>query len=210
MMQSYTVKEIFYSLQGEGARAGTANVFVRFAGCNLDCAIFDEGFDCDTDFSGGKPMTGDYIVRAARGLGYGCRWVLFTGGEPALQLDQELVDRFHGDGWAVAVETNGTRHLPDGIDWIAMSPKTDDDQIAVWDADEIRYVLVPGLRLPEKIPHNGTKVPMLYASPAFEGDVLPPDNLAWCLEQVKRNPEDRPGPWGWRLSVQQHKGWGIR
>src|SRR5215475_11506340 len=133
----YTVREIFYTLQGEGANAGRAAVFCRFSGCNLwsgretdrASAICDF---CDTDFVGVGPDGGKFATADALADAVASRWpkgehgrpfVVCTGGEPLLQLDSAAVDAFHARGFAVAVETNGTLEPPPGLDWICMSPK---------------------------------------------------------------------------------------
>src|SRR3712207_115343 len=131
---SYAVKGIFYTLQGEGRNAGRAAVFCRFAGCNLWTGREDDRADavctfCDTDFVGVGPDGGRFadartLARAAASLwpaddrGYAWRLVVCTGGEPLLQLDGALVDAFHAERFEVAVETNGTRTPPPGVDWV--------------------------------------------------------------------------------------------
>ena len=125
--KTYNVSEIFYSIQGEGVRAGTVNVFCRFSGCNLRCASADSsvGWNCDTEFSSGKEMTLDEIsssIRLARDygskqhmgitVGNGCEWIVLTGGEPALQVDREFCHYFRERGYKLAIETNGTVELP--------------------------------------------------------------------------------------------------
>ncbi|MCR5364120.1 MAG: 7-carboxy-7-deazaguanine synthase QueE [Bacteroidales bacterium] len=115
----YRVNEIFYSLQGEGFWTGTPAVFLRFSGCNLRCPF------CDTDFTHAQQMDADQILAAIAAAGKACKHVIVTGGEPALQLDQALVDRLHEEGYTIHIETNGTKPLPSGIDWITCSPKQD-------------------------------------------------------------------------------------
>lgn len=202
-MSMYTVKEIFYSLQGEGVRAGTPNVFVRFAGCNLHCSVDKEGFDCDTDFSKGEKMSALQIRALVEHLGKGCKSVIFTGGEPALQLDQELVDRFpRGDGWYLAIETNGTKVLGVNLDWITVSPKNTD--LHLYWANELKYVVAEGM-LPPRMEDPPIVAEHYLLSPAFhpgKGEVNRA-NLDWCIKLCLANPR-------WRLSVQQHKAWGIR
>ena len=127
------------------------------------------------------------------------------------------MDRFNVDepGWYVAVETNGTKELPEGIDWIAVSPKTPVSRLRINRASEVRYVLRHGDPLPEKdafyfdghhspvLADTGmVNAPVLTVSPAFDGDFLPPKNLGWCVDLVRMNPR-------WRLSVQQQRGWNI-
>ncbi|MBP9946839.1 MAG: 4Fe-4S cluster-binding domain-containing protein [Vicinamibacteria bacterium] len=203
----YSVNEIFFSLQGEGARAGTPNVFVRFSGCNLRCDLkagkrSPGGFACDTEFESGQAMTAAQILTAARRLapksGTG---VIFTGGEPALQLDRPLVDLLRKAGFGpLCIETNGTIDVaPLGLDWISLSPKVAEHAVRVKLCDEIRYVRGHG----QGIPRPAAKAARKFISPAFAGDVLDSDTLRWCVDLVKANPD-------WALSVQQHKTWGIR
>src|SRR6476659_10011810 len=133
----YTVKEIFYTLQGEGANAGRAAVFCRFSGCNVwnggeaDRATAICDF-CDTDFVGVGPDGGKFASAAELASAVASRWplqsregrfVVCTGGEPLLQLDAEAVAALHDEGFEVAIETNGTQEPPSGIDWICVSPK---------------------------------------------------------------------------------------
>ena len=115
----YIINEIFCSLQGEGFWTGTPMVFVRFSGCNLKCPF------CDTDHAKGTEMTAEEIVAEAVRIGGGCGRVCVTGGEPSLQLDPILVEAFHAEGFKVHVETNGTRPLSGGVDWITVSPKSE-------------------------------------------------------------------------------------
>ncbi len=203
----YTVNEMFFSLQGEGARAGTPNVFVRFTGCNLRCELkagkrSPGGFDCDTEFESGRAMTGRQILATAMKLapqaGVG---VIFTGGEPGLQLDKALVDSFRGAGFGpLCIETNGTVDVaPLGLDWISLSPKVAEHAVKVRECAEIKYVRGHG----QGIPRPTAKARHRFISPAFSGDVLDRETLRWCIDLVKANP-------GWALSMQQHKTWGIR
>jgi organic radical activating enzyme len=122
-VRGYVVNEIFYSLQGEGVRAGTPNLFLRLSRCNLACKVETHGFDCDTEFESGRSMALDDIVAELRQLSANCDWVILTGGEPALQVDAEMIDGLHAGGFKLAVETNGSIELPSGIDWITVSPK---------------------------------------------------------------------------------------
>lgn len=197
-LKRYTVKEIFYSLQGEGVRAGEANVFVRFAGCNLDCKKETHGFDCDTDHKGGIKLTADGLLEAVKNANEHCRWVIFTGGEPTLQLDDQLIAAFRHAGYRIAIETNGTKAVPNGVDWIAVSPKPG-VELKQATADEVKYVLQAG----DSLPKREMRATYYLLSPAFEGNVLPQDNLRHCINLCMGNPR-------WRLSVQAHKLYGIR
>lgn len=200
-MKTYKVNEIFFSLQGEGVRAGTPNVFVRFSNCNLACR--KEGpmqFDCDTEFESGKEMMADDVLLGAIQAGNGCRNVIFTGGEPTLQLDNFLTGIFRRDGFYMALETNGTLKPDIDMDWICLSPKSAEHTLK-WDlVDELKYVR----RVGQEIPQPKVKADHYLISPAFEVDgTLRPDTLAWCIDLVKKNPK-------WRLSMQLHKFWGVR
>ncbi len=198
-MKTYRINEIFYSLQGEGVRAGTAALFLRFSGCNQACRAETHGFDCDTEFASGRDLTLDEIVAELRAAGPRCAWVVLTGGEPALQVDRDLIDGLHEGGYRLAIETNGSIALPDGLDWITVSPKVAEHAIRQRAADEVKYVRTYGQGIPKTVVQATHKL----ISPAFDGDRLDRRTLDWCIRLVKDNPE-------WRLSVQQHKGWGVR
>lgn len=193
------INEIFYSLQGEGARAGTPCLFVRFQGCNLRCKRESHGFDCDTEFVSGRKWTAEEIVGHLKELAPDCRWIVLTGGEPARQLDAELVAYLHDRGYQLAVETNGTIPVPADIDWITVSPKVAEHSIRQRMANEVKYVRAYG----QGIPHTVVSAAHYFISPAFEGGSVDLRTLQWCIDLVKANPR-------WRLSVQQHKLWRIR
>jgi 7-carboxy-7-deazaguanine synthase len=195
----YLVNEIFYSLQGEGVRAGSPNLFLRLARCNQECRVETHGFDCDTEFESGRWLTAHEIVAEARQLSAACGWLVLTGGEPALQVDGELIDVLHGAGFALAVETNGSVELPSGIDWITVSPKVADHAIRQRTAHEVKYVRA----FVQALPRTVVKAEHFLLSPAFDGDGLDRRALDWCIRLCKDNPP-------WRLSVQQHKCWGVR
>jgi 7-carboxy-7-deazaguanine synthase (Cx14CxxC type) len=206
-MTTYTVREIFHTLQGEGANSGRSAVFLRFAGCNLwsgreeDRAAATCRF-CDTDFVGGEKFT-HAAALAARvadawpaGVG-GPKLVVCTGGEPALQLDESLVAALRGAGFEVAVETNGTRPLPAGLDWVCVSPKAG-TTLAVTGGDELKLVF----------PQDGA-APELYEGLAFRHFILQPMdgpaaavNTARAVEYCRTHPR-------WRLGLQVHKLLGI-
>lgn len=195
----YRVNEIFCSLQGEGFWTGTPMVFVRFSGCNLKCPF------CDTEHLEFTSMSAADILEAVRLAGGECRRVCLTGGEPALQLDQELISAFHLAGYKLHVETNGTRVLPEGLDWITLSPK---DQVVgpigkvvLLRADEVKLVLAPGVE-----PSAWETYPATwhFLQPCDVGD--PARNrelLRQTLDYIHAHPL-------WRLSLQTHKLLGIR
>lgn len=210
-MKTYSVNEIFYSLQGEGVRAGTANVFVRFAGCNLQCSmepgpLSPGGFDCDTQFTGGLKMTAEDIVAKCRELAGSCRAAIFTGGEPMLQVDRELIEAFGASTavqryWHLAVETNGTVPVPDGwFDWVTVSPKVAEHALRVTGANEAKYVIHAGQALPK--PHVAAD--HYLVSPAWSPNAgFDRASVEWCIKLCKENPQ-------WRLSQQLHKVWNVR
>lgn len=197
-MKKYFVNEMFYSLQGEGVRAGTPNLFLRLGKCNQTCRVETHGFDCDTEFESGRRLTAAEIVSELDALSEDVDWVIVTGGEPALQIDAELIDALHDSGLSIAIETNGSIALPDGIDWITVSPKVAEHAVRQREAHEVKYVR----RYGQGIPRTVVRAEHFVISPAFDGTVLDPNNLAWCIDLVKRHP-------AWRLSVQQHKAWNV-
>lgn len=208
----YTVKEIFYTLQGEGAQTGRPAVFVRFSGCNLwtgrekdrESAICKF---CDTDFVGVGPDGGRFaraeeLALAAAALwpenAAGTRYVVCTGGEPLLQLDEALVEAFHSEGFEVAIETNGTLRPPPGIDWICVSPKQG-APLELSAGDELKLVY----------PQEGHD-PADFEALNFRHFFLQPmdgselqRNTRLAIEYCLANPR-------WRLSLQTHKITGLR
>jgi organic radical activating enzyme len=190
MEKKYRVNKIFYSIQGEGARVGTPQVFVRFSGCNLHCSF------CDTDHSSYREMTASEIVAECRRLGNGCASVSMCGGEPTLQLDAYLIAEFKRYGWFISIETNGLLPVPAGVDYVVCSPKT--PKIAPDSINELRYVVKAGDKLP--VPHKHAD--HYFLSPCFDGEQANAANIAHCIKLVQDNPE-------WRLGMQWHKFVGI-
>ena len=209
---SYAVKEVFKTLQGEGAQAGRTAVFCRFSGCNLwsgreeDRATAQCRF-CDTDFVGmGGTLGGRYesasllagTIAGAWGEETTHRFVVLTGGEPLLQVDDALIAALHGQGFEIAIETNGTLEPPAEIDWICVSPKTR-DPLKVRKGHELTLVY-PQPHLP---PEN-------FASLAFERFSLQPMDGAEAAENTRRAIAYCLAHPQWQLSTQTHKHLGIR
>lgn len=210
----YSVKEIFYTLQGEGTNAGTPAVFCRFAGCNLwsgreadrEAAVCQF---CDTDFvgvdgeGGGKFQSADDLARACRtactATDSGTQsLIVLTGGEPMLQVDQPLIDALHARGFTIAIETNGTLPVPDTIDWICVSPKAGADLKQTY-GDELKLVFPQPQLMPALC--EGLDFAHRYLQPMDGPEQR--ENAAKAIAYCMANPH-------WRLSVQTHKLLGIR
>jgi 7-carboxy-7-deazaguanine synthase len=209
----YAVKEIFYTLQGEGAQAGRAAVFCRFAGCNLwSGREADRGTAvckfCDTDFfgvdgaGGGRFESAELLAEAVAdkwpvGALAGKRFVVCTGGEPLLQMDGMLIEALHARGFEIAVETNGTVAAPDGLDWVCVSPKAG-AALVQRSGDELKLVFPQAEAVPEKFEdlsfRNFFLQPMDGLSRAANTELA----LKYCLDHPQ-----------WRLSLQTHKILGI-
>ncbi|GAA0537409.1 7-carboxy-7-deazaguanine synthase (Cx14CxxC type) [Rhizomicrobium palustre] len=209
---SYAVKEIFYTLQGEGARAGRASVFLRFSGCNLWNGLERDRAHaicqfCDTDFvgtdgeGGGKFATAEELAKAVSALWPNDlttqRYVVCTGGEPLLQLDEALIEALHGEGFEIAIESNGTQAAPRGIEWICISPKAGAGLVQM-NGQELKLVY----------PQQGLD-PSQFEKLMFENFYLQPMDgpareentkaaIAYCLAHPR-----------WKLSLQTHKLLGI-
>lgn len=202
MNKIYTVKEIFYTLQGEGVHSGKAAVFVRFTGCNLwtgheadrQHAICQF---CDTDFVGGAKYTLDELV--AEISSHSCNFVVFTGGEPCLQLDADLIRALRRRHKYIAVETNGTLPVPLGVDWICVSPKAN-AAIRQKDADEVKLVFPQQALMPDTV-RTQIIARHLWLSPMDGPDLQ--RNMEAAINYAKL---DRR----WRVNIQAHKFWGIR
>jgi len=205
---TYSIKEIFYTLQGEGAHAGRPAVFCRFSGCNLwtgreaDRANAVCQF-CDTDFvgtdgeRGGKfrapELLADEIDSLWPAAHTASKYVVFTGGEPLLQLDRPLIDAMHARGFAIAIETNGTLPVPDGVDWVCVSPKMG-SRLVVAKGNEIKVVIPqPGQDLAA---YEQLDFENFYVQP-MDGP-LAAQNTRLAIETCRRNPK-------WKLSLQTHK-----
>ncbi|MCQ2239425.1 MAG: 7-carboxy-7-deazaguanine synthase QueE [Bacteroidaceae bacterium] len=177
------INEIFYSLQGEGFHTGTPAVFVRFSGCNLKCPF------CDTQHENGTMMSDEQIVQQI--LQYPSRTVILTGGEPSLWIDDAFICRLHEAGLYVCIETNGTRALPEGIDWVTCSPK-DGGEVVLTRMDEVKVVF------------QGQDITAYEQMPARHFFLQPCScqNTSETVECILQHPK-------WRLSLQTHKYIGI-
>ncbi|MDP1528946.1 7-carboxy-7-deazaguanine synthase [Rhodoferax sp.] len=209
---TYTVKEIYYTLQGEGGQAGRAAVFCRFTGCNLWTGREEDRSKavcqfCDTDFigadgpGGGKFASAEALAQAVlkhwpTGSG-GKPLVVFTGGEPLLQLDEALVDALHAAGFEIAVETNGTQPAPEGLDWICVSPKAD-AALVLKRGTELKLVFPQLSAMPERFAELDFQHFFLQPMDGIEGKKNTQKAIAYCLQHPQ-----------WRLSIQTHKVIGI-
>ncbi|MCK5575308.1 MAG: 7-carboxy-7-deazaguanine synthase [Sphingomonadales bacterium] len=199
---TYTVKEIFYTLQGEGAQTGAPAVFLRFAGCNLWTGLEKDRAKaqcqfCDTDFIGGtKFKTAEELAKTVSE-----HWpeditnkmVVCTGGEPLLQLDTPLIDALHAEGFKIAVESNGTQIAPKGIDWLCISPKAD-CEIVQTSGDELKLVFPQAEISPAEVEHLDFK--NFFLQPM--DNEFQAENTKMAVDYCKAHPK-------WRLSIQTHK-----
>ena len=216
----YTVKELFPTLQGEGAHAGRAAVFCRFAGCNLWSGREEDRASavcqfCDTDFVGSDGIGGGKFNHAqeladaiedswkSTEAGPQQRYVVFTGGEPLLQLDEDLITALHQKGFELAIETNGTIKIPKGVDWVCVSPKAGSELI-VLQANELKLVV------PQAGHDSLEKLMSRFEKMDYRNRFLQPmdgPNLKSNMELAVALCQKRPL---WRLSIQSHKLIGIR
>ena len=210
-MATYKVKEIYFTLQGEGARTGRAAVFLRFTGCNLWTGREEDRASavcqfCDTDFIGmdgveGGKYTASELAGKVSSLwpsGQYQKYVVCTGGEPLLQLDEELIDALHDQGFEVGIETNGTITVPRGVDWICVSPKANTD-VVVQKGNELKLVVL-----------QQNLEPHLFEDWEFSNFYLQPmdgpkvnEYTKWAVDYCLQHPK-------WKLSLQTHKLLGIR
>ncbi|OYX18516.1 MAG: 7-carboxy-7-deazaguanine synthase [Brevundimonas diminuta] len=210
---TYSAKEVFLTVQGEGGQAGRPAVFLRFAGCNLwsglerDRATAICSF-CDTDFvgvngdGGGKFKTADLMADHVAGMWRGRegdpKLVVCTGGEPLMQLDTPLIDALHARGFEIAIESNGTLTAPDGIDWICISPKADAPVVQT-SGQELKLVYPQPLAMPDRF--ESLDFQHFWLQPMDGPDQAA--NTAAAIEYCLTHPQ-------WRLSVQTHKYIGVR
>ncbi len=210
-MASYKVKEIYYTLQGEGRHTGRPAVFLRFTGCNLWSGREEDRSEavcqfCDTDFigmdgvEGGKYHAQDLAEKVFNlwPIDRGLRYVVCTGGEPLLQLDDVLISALHSRGFEVGIETNGTIQIPEGIDWVCVSPKAN-TEVVVNKGDELKLVV-----------RQEGLTPEMFEMLDFQNFYLQPmdgpfknEYTKWATEYCLQHPK-------WRLSIQTHKLLGLR
>ncbi len=210
---TYAVKEIFYTLQGEGVQAGRPAVFCRFAGCNLWSGREEDRAEavcqfCDTDFVG-TDGTGGGKFGEARALAAACKaewkgnggtppFIVLTGGEPMLQVDDALIDALHAVGFEIAIETNGTLPVPRTIDWICVSPKAG-AELQQLSGDELKLVYPQERLTPEDLPELSFSTFLLQPMDGAAREQNTQAAIEYCMAHPK-----------WRLSVQSHKILGLR
>jgi len=189
-----TVSEIVYSLQGEGARAGEPSIFIRLAGCDLVCSF------CDTEFESGEELTVQQILSHIEK--FPCHWIVWTGGEPSLQLTEEIVSFFKAAGYSQAIETNGGHRVPSNLDWVTVSPKVAEHILQKnfnGNITELKYVRHAGHL---SVPKPKVEAKYYFLSPMFDGLRVNEVNLKHCIDLCLKHPQ-------WRLTIQQHKFWKV-
>ena len=194
------VSEIFYSLQGEGTRAGTPTIFIRLTGCKTKNACYKAGIVCDTEFESGKDMTLLEIFEWCEKNADQCNEITWTGGEPLDQLTEEHTLYFKNRLFYQAVETSGLQKCPKGIDFICVSPKVAEHVIKknFTHVSELRYVRHKG----QQLPNPSITADAYWISPHSDGFTINSENLKHCIDLCKENGK-------WKLSIQQHKLWNI-
>lgn len=191
----YKINEIFYSLQGEGFWTGTPSIFIRFSGCNLQCAF------CDTLHEEGKMMSEEEILSITKS--FPAKHVVLTGGEPSLFVKETLLEKLHAQEKFIAIETNGTHELPKGIDWITLSPKKDFQHKAtpiLKHCDELKIVYTNT----EFNPYLDIETKHRYLQPCDTGNLAENKKILQAtIDFIKANPS-------WQLSLQIHKIIGVQ
>lgn len=188
------VSEVFYSIQGEGLRVGSANIFIRLQGCKAKFACAALGVNCDTEFESGSEK---YVKDLHKELSkIDCKNIIWTGGEPAQQLDDGVVDFFKSKGYYQCIETSGLFPVPKGIDYIVVSPKVAEHIVKknFTHVNELRYVRHKG----QFIPQPSITADHYYLSPHSDGFEINRDNMKHCISLVLENPL-------WKISLQMHK-----
>lgn len=192
LFMSLNVNEIFYSLQGEGGRVGEVSIFIRLTQCNLNCDF------CDTDFETGLDMTLDEILSEISQ--YRCRWIIWTGGEPTLQLTDDILFFFKSRGYKQAIESNGLKPLSSLLDYTVCSPKGNNFTVVKKANPNVNEIRLP-VKVNDKLPDikELPKADFYFLSPVFTSNShITAENINYCVEMIKEHPE-------WRLSIQMHK-----
>lgn len=192
------VSEIFYSLQGEGARSGEPSIFIRIQGCKAKHACYSMGIKCDTEFESGKDLRLIDLVDWINKNANGCKWIVWTGGEPADRITDEVAEFFADLGFRQAIETSGLFPVSDLIDFVSISPKVAEHVVEKNFKDrhvsELRYVRHAG----QEIPKPSVTADHYFLSPHFDGFIPNEENIRHCVRLCLENP-------GWKLSTQEHK-----
>lgn len=195
------VSEIFYSLQGEGARVGTPTVFIRLQGCKTKNACMAYGVVCDTEFESGKEMSLKAIKTWLNDNSNGCKEITWTGGEPLDQLTDEIIIYFKELGYYQAIETSGLKPSVKGLDFTCVSPKVAEHIVKKNfpnGVNELRYVRHKG----QDIPQPSIKADHYWLSPHSDGYEINSENMKHCIQLCLDNPQ-------WKLSLQNHKIWNV-
>lgn len=195
------ISEIFYSLQGEGARVGTPTVFIRTSGCKTKNACYSLGIKCDTEFESGKEMSVEEIHKWIEINAPQCKEITWTGGEPLDQLNSDITAYFKEKGYYQAIETSGLQAPVENIDFICVSPKVAEHVIAKNfpnGVNELRYVRHAG----QDIPQPSINAQHYWISPHSDGFTINSENLKHCINLCVKNGK-------WKLSLQNHKIWNI-
>lgn len=195
------VSEIFYSLQGEGARIGTPTIFIRLAGCKAKNACYAMGIKCDTEFESGKEMSLDEIFDWCEKNADQCNEITWTGGEPTDQLTDEVIKYFKDAMFYQAIETSGLNPVPEGLNFVCVSPKVAEHVIKKNfpnGVDELRYVRHKG----QSIPEPSIKAKNYWISPHSDGFTINSENLKHCIDLCILDGK-------WKLSLQNHKIWNV-
>jgi 7-carboxy-7-deazaguanine synthase len=201
MKNKLKVSEIFYSLQGEGARIGTPTIFIRLQGCKTKFACAASGINCDTEFESGKELSIEEIESWIKTNAVHCNEITWTGGEPLDQLTEEIIFYFKEKGFYQAIETSGLQPSLKGLDFICVSPKVAEHIIAKNFPDgvsELRYVRHKG----QSIPEPSIKAEHYWISPHSDGFNINSENLKHCIDLCLKNGK-------WKMSLQNHKIWNI-
>jgi len=195
------ISEIFYSLQGEGSRAGTPTFFIRLQGCKAQGACYASGVVCDTEFESGSEWELKSILKWLKETNLKCKEITWTGGEPLDQLTKEIISYFKKEGYFQAVETSGLHSAPEGLDFISVSPKVAEhvvDKNFKEGVNELRYVRHKG----QCVPEPKVKAQHYWISPHSDGFAINNENIEHCINLCLKNPQ-------WKLSVQTQKLWNI-